>query len=99
MKKADLKHEIIKVVADGLTEPQRKALLWLPADGAEKALDKTPRLLTCLYGLKGREVIPGVEATLAGSRRSGLGFSSPELWSLTKLGQKVRAVIEVKQGA
>ena len=65
-------------LADRLTEPQRRALLWLPADGAWRFLDPygAGHLRASLQTLKQR-----------GLAETGRG------WQATPLGQQVRAAL------
>lgn len=86
---------IVRTVAANLTAPQRAALLWLPADGSERAEDGSVR---SLWHLTTRKVCKGVEATLATHSNTTIenGHWAPYRWRLTAFGARVREVIEAE---
>ena len=80
-------------IARRLTPAQRRALLWLPEDGAPRHESELPARVrpVSLFALAQKAIGQDIYAVLAQlSPRAELKWP----WRLTPLGQQVRAIVE-----
>lgn len=91
----DLAHTLAAHVAEGLTQRQREALLWLPSDGSDANCapsNVTENVLNdvCEFACAGVNVCDGVVAYLTEEDDDGL--------RITPFGQAVRALVAKEAG-
>lgn len=95
MTNRDLTNAIVEAVAKGLTPAMRRDMLWLPSDGSWRTEDRNSRF-SALINLAERTVCAGVKAEIAEYDTPSFESFGPTIrkWRLTKLGLRVRVVVE-----